>query len=186
MDGKQVRHLASGALLAGSLVSGGTVGNVLLLGSAEHESDPVGRLSAQLVAQAPAASARGAGALATHPVLDARGARAVVSVVVTARIATVKRPVAPAPPPAPPAPVKPAKNSSETGPKPGSGTRVKASQGSRAAEPRAVATRPATPSGSGGGETRPAVSPPKAEKVEKPEKPEDHRATANPEHPLDD
>jgi hypothetical protein len=178
MDGKQVRHLASGALLAGSLVSGGTVGNVLLLGSAEHESDPVGRLSAQLVAQAPAASARGAGALETRPVLGARGARAVVSVVVPARVSTVKRSIAPAP-------VKPAKNSSETGPKPGSGTRVKASQGSRAA-PRAVTTRPATPSGSGGGETRPAVSPPKVEKPEKPEKPEDHSPTANPEHPLDD
>jgi hypothetical protein len=106
-----------------------------------------------------------------------------VSVVVPARVSTVKRSIAPAPPPAPPSLVKPAKNSSETGPKPGSGTRVKAAQGSRAAAPRAVTTRPGTPSGSGGSETRPTVSPPK---VEKTEKPEDHRATANPEHPLDD
>jgi hypothetical protein len=183
VDGKKVRHLASGALLAGSLVSGGTVGNVLLLGSAEHGSDPVGRLGAQLVAQAPAASARGAGALVTHPVLGARGARAAVFVVVPARVGSAKRSIAPAPPPAPlspAAPTMPAKSSGATGPKPRSGTRVKSSQGSRAAAPRAVTTRPATPRGPGDGETRPAVSPPTAEK------PEDHPAQSKPEHPLDD
>jgi hypothetical protein len=99
MDGRQVRHLASGALLAGSLVSGGTVGNVLLLGSAEHRGDPVGRLSAHLGKQFPAPTARGAGAETTRLVVRARGSRATI-VLAPARVTTIARTsVAPAPPP---------------------------------------------------------------------------------------
>ena len=82
MDWRRIRHLASGALLAGSLCSGAAVGSVVLLGRANHSGDPVGRLSAHLGGggQARAASAageRGARALALHPA-GARGARAVV------------------------------------------------------------------------------------------------------------
>ena len=47
MDWHRVRHVASGILVVGALVSGGTVGNVLLLGSADYAGDPVGHLSAR-------------------------------------------------------------------------------------------------------------------------------------------
>lgn len=82
MDWRRIRHLASGALLAGSLCSGAAVGSVVLLGRANHAGDPVGRLSAHLAGggQAPSAALageRGARALALHPP-GARGARAVV------------------------------------------------------------------------------------------------------------
>jgi hypothetical protein len=82
MDWRRIRHLASGALLAGSLCSGAAVGSVVLLGRANHAGDPVGRLSAHLGGGGQAQSAavageRGARALALHPP-GARGARAVV------------------------------------------------------------------------------------------------------------
>ena len=78
MDWRRVRHLASGALLAGSLFSGATVGSVVLLGDASHRGDPVGRLSAHLASDSLAAepSYRGARAIALHAP-KARGARAV-------------------------------------------------------------------------------------------------------------
>jgi hypothetical protein len=191
MDGRQVRHLASGALLAGSLVSGGTVGNVLLLGSAEHRGDPVGRLGAQLVAVPLAAPARGAGAAVTHPIVSARGSRAAVWVVVPARV-TAKRSAA-APPPVVPVRTPPVKSSGATASKPSTGARVVSSQGSRAAAPPLDTRRAGNASGSAEKATRPAESTPKAETSEgretpeapeKPEKPEDHRDHRTPE--LDD
>lgn len=48
MDWQRVRNLASGVLIICALVSGGIVGNVLLLGSADHSGDPVGHLSARI------------------------------------------------------------------------------------------------------------------------------------------
>jgi hypothetical protein len=45
MDWQRVRKLASGVLIIGALIAGGIVGNVLLLGSADHSGDPVGHLS---------------------------------------------------------------------------------------------------------------------------------------------
>jgi hypothetical protein len=77
MDWRRIRHLASGALLASSLCSGVAVGSVVLLGSANHTGDPVGRLSAHLASQSLAVpGGRGARAVALgRP--KARGARAV-------------------------------------------------------------------------------------------------------------
>lgn len=57
VDWKRARHLASGILIAGALVAGGIVGNVLLLGSADHAGDPVGHLSVQVGSQAPPVTA---------------------------------------------------------------------------------------------------------------------------------
>jgi hypothetical protein len=51
MDWQRVRNLASGVLIIGALVSGGIVGNVLLLGSADHSGDPAGHLSARIAGQ---------------------------------------------------------------------------------------------------------------------------------------
>jgi hypothetical protein len=82
MDWRRIRHLASGALLAGSLCSGAAVGSVVLLGRANHSGDPVGRLSAHLGGggqgqNALSAGERGARAVAPRSP-GARGARAVV------------------------------------------------------------------------------------------------------------
>lgn len=52
VDWNRARQLASGVLIIGALVSGGIVGNVLLLGSADHAGDPVGHLSARIAGQA--------------------------------------------------------------------------------------------------------------------------------------
>jgi hypothetical protein len=51
MDWQRVRNLASGVLIIGALVAGGIVGNVLLLGRADHSGDPVGHLSARIARQ---------------------------------------------------------------------------------------------------------------------------------------
>ena len=48
MERRRIRHLASGALLAGSLCVGAAVGSVVLIGRANHAGDPVGHLSAHL------------------------------------------------------------------------------------------------------------------------------------------
>ena len=185
MDGRQVRHLASGALLAGSLVSGGTVGNVLLLGSAEHRGDPVGRLSAQLVAKPAAAPARGALAVVTHPAPSARGARAAAWIVVPAGVTTTKSSAA-VPPPVLPAPPATKNRSGTTKRRPVTGTRIATSQGSRAAAPQSVATVPATASSSAHDLTEPAGTTARGEKPETPEKPELHSENHAPEHPFDD
>lgn len=57
VDWTRARHLASGILIAAALVTGGIIGNVLLLGSADHAGDPVGHLSIQTGSRAPAATA---------------------------------------------------------------------------------------------------------------------------------
>jgi hypothetical protein len=60
MDWDRTRRLASGVLIVGALLSGAIVGNMLLLGSADHAGDPVGHLSARIAGQAapPAATTR--------------------------------------------------------------------------------------------------------------------------------
>ena len=57
VDWKRARHVASGILIVAALFGGGIVGNVLLLGSADHAGDPVGHLSIQTPRQAPEATA---------------------------------------------------------------------------------------------------------------------------------
>jgi hypothetical protein len=77
MDWRRARHLASGALLVGSLVSGASVGSVVLLGSATHPDDPIGRLSAHLESASSVTTAtRGARAVIAGPAVTARGSRA--------------------------------------------------------------------------------------------------------------
>jgi hypothetical protein len=178
MDGRQVRHLASGALLAGSLVSGGTVGNVLLLGSAEHRGDPVGRLSAHLGNQLPAPTARGAGA-AAQLVIPARGSRAMalkparVTIARTSGTAATQPVVITAPATRAPATTKHAPTVVN---KPVPRTQPTASKGARAATTNpVVTTQPTVATGPNDRVAKPAVTQP----------PETHPEDYHPAEPIE-
>jgi hypothetical protein len=185
MDGRRVRHLASGALLCGSLVSGGTVGNVLLLGSAEHQGDPVGRLGAQLGSQPPAPAARGAGAAATRLVVNARGSRA--AVLRPARVTIARALGAPVRQPSVTAPAS-TKGSRIVAAKPEVTPRVTTSKGARAAATKPIVTKkPTTERRSHEEVQKPEVTEPAethTEHVEDRSHELEHKP--EPEHPFDD